>query len=37
MGAFGRAHVAAKFGPERILAETVRLYDTLLAEKGLLS
>jgi glycosyltransferase involved in cell wall biosynthesis len=37
MGAFGRAHVAAKFGPERILAETVKLYDTLLAEKGLLT
>lgn len=36
MGARGRVHVAARFGPERIQAETVALYDGLLAEKGLL-
>ena len=36
MGAAGREHVAAKFCPERIVAETVQLYDSLLAEKGLL-
>ena len=35
MGERGRAHVAASFGPERVLAETVALYDALLAEKGL--
>jgi glycosyltransferase involved in cell wall biosynthesis len=35
MGAAGRAHVAQKFSPERILQETVKLYDSLLAEKGL--
>lgn len=35
MGQRGRAHVAASFGPDRILAETVALYDALLAEKGL--
>jgi glycosyltransferase involved in cell wall biosynthesis len=35
MGARGRAHVAATFGPERILDETVRLYDSLIAAKGL--
>lgn len=35
MGACGRAHVAQKFSPERILRETVQLYDSLLAEKGL--
>jgi UDP-glucose:(heptosyl)LPS alpha-1,3-glucosyltransferase len=35
MGARGRAHVAATFGVDRILAETVRLYDELLAAKGL--
>jgi glycosyltransferase involved in cell wall biosynthesis len=35
MGVRGRAHVAATFGPERILDETVRLYDGLLAAKGL--
>lgn len=35
MGARGRAHVAATFGVERILDETVRLYDGLLAAKGL--
>ena len=34
MGRRGRAHVAASFGPDRILAETVRLYDELLAAKG---
>jgi hypothetical protein len=34
MGARGRAHVAATFGVDRILAETVQLYDDLLAEKG---
>lgn len=37
MGASGRAHVTARFGPERVLAETVRLYDSLLEEKGLLA
>jgi glycosyltransferase involved in cell wall biosynthesis len=36
MGAFGRAHVADKFGLDRILNETVQLYDALLADKGLL-
>ena len=35
MGARGRTHVAARFNPERIQAETVALYDTLVAEKGL--
>jgi glycosyltransferase involved in cell wall biosynthesis len=35
MGARGRAHIAATFGADRVLAETVRLYDTLLAERGL--
>ena len=30
MGARGRAHVAATFSVERILEETVRLYDDLL-------
>ncbi len=35
MGARGRLHVAAWFSPERIQAETVALYDALLAEKGL--
>jgi glycosyltransferase involved in cell wall biosynthesis len=35
MGERGRAHVAATFGQERVLAETVALYDALLAEKGL--
>jgi glycosyltransferase involved in cell wall biosynthesis len=34
MGARGRAHVAATFGVDRILEETVRLYDGLLAAKG---
>lgn len=35
MGERGRAHVAASFRQERVLAETVALYDALLAEKGL--
>jgi glycosyltransferase involved in cell wall biosynthesis len=35
MGARGRAHVAEQFGPDRVLAETVRLYDDLLSAKGL--
>jgi UDP-glucose:(heptosyl)LPS alpha-1,3-glucosyltransferase len=35
MGERGRAHVAASFGRDRVLAETVALYDSLLAEKGL--
>lgn len=35
MGARGRAHVAGKFHPDRILEETVALYDGLMAEKGL--
>jgi glycosyltransferase involved in cell wall biosynthesis len=35
MGARGRAHVAATFGVERILDETVRLYDELLLAKGI--
>jgi glycosyltransferase involved in cell wall biosynthesis len=35
MGARGRAHVAARFHPDRILEETVALYDGLVAEKGL--
>jgi glycosyltransferase involved in cell wall biosynthesis len=34
MGLRGRAHVAEAFGPDRILSETVRLYDDLLAAKG---
>jgi glycosyltransferase involved in cell wall biosynthesis len=34
MGARGRTHVAAEFGPDRVLDETVRLYDQLLAAKG---
>jgi len=36
MGAAGRAHVADRFHPDRILDETVALYDGLLAEKGIL-
>jgi glycosyltransferase involved in cell wall biosynthesis len=36
MGARGRAHVAETFSVDRILEETVRLYDELLAAKGLL-
>lgn len=35
MGARARNHVAATFHPDRILAETVALYDELIAEKGL--
>ncbi|NVB81245.1 MAG: glycosyltransferase [Kofleriaceae bacterium] len=35
MGERGRAHVAEKFHPDRILEETVALYDGLMAEKGL--
>lgn len=35
MGERGRAHVAATFSPQRVLNETVALYDRLLAEKGL--
>jgi glycosyltransferase involved in cell wall biosynthesis len=35
MGARGRIHVAGRFNPERIQAETVVLYDALVAEKGL--
>ena len=35
MGEAGRAHVARTFSPERILQETVNLYETLLAEKGI--
>lgn len=35
MGARGRVHVADRFNPERIQAETVQLYDSLIAEAGL--
>lgn len=35
MGARGRDHIAASFSVDRVLRETVDLYDTLLAEKGL--
>jgi len=35
MGARGRAHVAETFSVDRVLDETVRLYDGLLAAKGL--
>jgi hypothetical protein len=35
MGARGRAHIASAFGVDRILDETVRLYDGLLAAKGM--
>jgi glycosyltransferase involved in cell wall biosynthesis len=35
MGARGRAHIAETFGVDRILDETVRLYDGLLAAKGM--
>jgi glycosyltransferase involved in cell wall biosynthesis len=35
MGARGRVHVEARFHPDRILEETVALYDGILAEKGL--
>jgi glycosyltransferase involved in cell wall biosynthesis len=34
MGARGRAHLAEQFGPDRVLSETVRLYDDLLSAKG---
>jgi glycosyltransferase involved in cell wall biosynthesis len=34
MGERGRAHVATTFHPDRILEETVSLYDDLLAKKG---
>ena len=34
MGARGRANVADRFHPDRVLAETVELYDRLIAEKG---
>ncbi len=37
MGANGRAHIVAEFHPDRILAETIALYDELLAAKGLSS
>jgi glycosyltransferase involved in cell wall biosynthesis len=33
MGARGRAHIAAQFSVDRVLDETVRLYDQLLAAK----
>jgi glycosyltransferase involved in cell wall biosynthesis len=35
MGAAGRAHVAERFHPDRILDETIALYDGLLSEKGI--
>lgn len=35
MGARGRMHVAERFHPDRISAETTALYDTLIAEAGL--
>jgi glycosyltransferase involved in cell wall biosynthesis len=35
MGARGRVHIAAQFSIDRVLDETVRLYDGLLAKKGL--
>ena len=35
VGERGRAPVATEFHPDRILAETVKLYDGLIAEKGL--
>lgn len=34
MGELGRVHVTGTFHPDRILDETVALYDRLLAEKG---
>jgi glycosyltransferase involved in cell wall biosynthesis len=34
MGARGRLNVADRFHPDRVLAETVELYDRLIAEKG---
>jgi hypothetical protein len=36
MGARGRAHIAANFSVDRVLAETVRLYDELLTQKGVI-
>jgi glycosyltransferase involved in cell wall biosynthesis len=33
MGALGRARIATRFHPDRILAETVALYDELIAAK----
>jgi glycosyltransferase involved in cell wall biosynthesis len=35
MGQRGRDHVAASFSADSVLAETVALYDSLLAQKGL--
>jgi glycosyltransferase involved in cell wall biosynthesis len=35
MGLAGRAHIMDRFHPDRVLAETVALYDGLLREKGL--
>ncbi len=35
MGRAGREHIAQSFSVDRVLAETVALYDGLLAEKGL--
>jgi glycosyltransferase involved in cell wall biosynthesis len=35
MGAAGRAHIAARFSADRVLAEVVDLYERLLAAKGL--
>jgi glycosyltransferase involved in cell wall biosynthesis len=35
MGRRGREHVVATFSPERVLRETIALYDSLIAEKGL--
>lgn len=35
MGACGRRHVAERFSSGRVLGEVVRLYDELLAQKGL--
>lgn len=35
MGARGRVHIAAQFSIDRVLNETVNLYDGLLAQKGL--
>jgi len=36
MGIIGRAHVTEKFHPDRILAETLKLYEGLLSAKGLI-
>jgi len=35
MGARGRAHIAATFSVDRVLEETVQMYDDLLLAKGL--